>query len=183
MLEGVVEIGTAKNLKNDTYKIAGKTGTAQIAKSRFGYRTASGINYQASFAGYFPADNPKYSCIVVVNSPSNGVYYGNVVAGTVFKEIADKVYATSFDMHPRLKSVKQMVDIPFSKTGLKKDLDYVFDKLDIEVADNDLETEWISTEKKTTRSNTPTNRNRIAGSECSRHGAQRRHIPSRKRRA
>ena len=46
--------------------------------------------------GYFPADNPLYSCIVVVNSPSNRVYYGNVVSGPVFKEIADKVYANSF---------------------------------------------------------------------------------------
>lgn len=151
MLEGVVENGTAKNLKNANYKIAGKTGTAQIAKSKHGYRTASGISYQASFAGYFPADNPKYSCIVVVNSPKNGIYYGNVVAGNVFKEIADKVYATSFDMHPRLKPVKEMVDIPFSKTGLRKDLDYVFNKLDIEVADNDVESEWISTEKKDNR--------------------------------
>jgi len=95
MLEGVVENGTAKNLKNNRYKIAGKTGTAQIAKQGTGYRTEAKISYQASFCGYFPADNPKYSCIVVVNAPSNGVYYGNLVAGPVFKEIADKVYATT----------------------------------------------------------------------------------------
>ncbi|HOT16852.1 MAG TPA: penicillin-binding protein [Bacteroidales bacterium] len=96
LLEGVVEDGTAKNLKNSNYKIAGKTGTAQIANARHGYRSGSGISYQASFVGYFPADNPLYSCIVVVNSPSNRVYYGNVVSGPVFKEIADKVYANSF---------------------------------------------------------------------------------------
>ena len=101
LLEGVVENGTAKNLKNSNYKIAGKTGTAQIANAKHGYRSGARISYQASFVGYFPADNPLYSCIVVVNAPSNWVYYGNVVSGPVFKEIADKVYATSFyrDLH------------------------------------------------------------------------------------
>jgi cell division protein FtsI (penicillin-binding protein 3) len=101
LLEGVVENGTAKNLKNSNYKIAGKTGTAQIANAKHGYRTGSRISYQASFVGYFPADDPMYSCIVVVNAPSNWVYYGNVVSGPVFKEIADKVYAGNFyrDLH------------------------------------------------------------------------------------
>jgi cell division protein FtsI (penicillin-binding protein 3) len=96
LLVGVVENGTAKNLKNSNYRIAGKTGTAQIANAKHGYRSGSRISYQASFVGYFPADNPLYSCIVVVSAPSNWVYYGNVVSGPVFKEIADKVYATSF---------------------------------------------------------------------------------------
>ena len=96
LLEGVVENGTAKNLKNSNYKIAGKTGTAQIANAKYGYRSGERISYQASFVGYFPADDPLYSCIVVVNAPSNYVYYGNVVAGPVFKEISDKVYASSF---------------------------------------------------------------------------------------
>jgi cell division protein FtsI (penicillin-binding protein 3) len=101
LLEGVVENGTAKNLKNSNYRIAGKTGTAQIANAKHGYRTGSRISYQASFVGYFPADDPLYSCIVVVNAPSNWVYYGNVVSGPVFKEIADKVYAGNFyrDLH------------------------------------------------------------------------------------
>ncbi|HRS44366.1 MAG TPA: penicillin-binding protein 2, partial [Tenuifilum sp.] len=80
VLEGVVESGTATNLKNPRYKIAGKTGTAQIAKGRKGYKSGGRVSYQASFVGYFPAEDPKYSCIVVVNSPSNSVYYGNVVA-------------------------------------------------------------------------------------------------------
>jgi cell division protein FtsI (penicillin-binding protein 3) len=96
LLEGVVENGTAMNLKNSNYKIAGKTGTAQIANAKHGYRSGSRISYQASFVGYFPADDPLYSCIVVVNAPSNWVYYGNVVSGPVFKEVADKVYASSF---------------------------------------------------------------------------------------
>ncbi|MBN2520711.1 MAG: penicillin-binding protein 2, partial [Bacteroidales bacterium] len=99
LLEGVVENGTAQNLKNPNYKIAGKTGTAQIANKKYGYNHDKGVSYQASFVGYFPADNPKYSCIVVVNSPSRYIYYGNIVAGPVFKEIADKVYATSPELN------------------------------------------------------------------------------------
>jgi cell division protein FtsI (penicillin-binding protein 3) len=96
LLEGVVERGTAKNLRDSNYRIAGKTGTAQIANAKHGYRSGPRISYQASFVGYFPANDPLYSCIVVVNAPSNWVYYGNVVSGPVFKEIADKVYATNF---------------------------------------------------------------------------------------
>ena len=96
MMEGVVERGTAMNLRNTEYKIAGKTGTAQIANANTGYRSGTRMLYQASFVGYFPAENPLYSIIVVVNAPSNGVYYGNIVAGTVFREISDKIYATRF---------------------------------------------------------------------------------------
>lgn len=91
LLEGVVQKGTATNLKNSVFKIAGKTGTAQIAQNNKGYNKS---NYKASFVGYFPAENPKYSCIVVINNPTKGVYYGGSIAGPVFKEIADKVYAT-----------------------------------------------------------------------------------------
>jgi cell division protein FtsI (penicillin-binding protein 3) len=102
LLEGVVKNGTAKNLHTNTYAIAGKTGTAQIANEKYGYKSGGKVSYQASFVGYFPAENPVYSCIVVVNAPSNSVYYGNQVAGPVFKEIADKVYATGFFKEPEL---------------------------------------------------------------------------------
>lgn len=146
MLAGVVDSGTARNLRDSVLHIAGKTGTAQIAKGKQGYRIA--LSYQASFVGYFPADNPKYSCIVVVNSPSNSVYYGNVVAGPVFKEIADKVYATSVNWHPIIKSERHpKVDIPYSKTGDRKELDIVMDKLNIPVEDNS-KSNWVTTNKK-----------------------------------
>jgi cell division protein FtsI (penicillin-binding protein 3) len=147
MLEGVVEHGTAMNLKNSIYKIAGKTGTAQLANRNQGYRGKNGISYQASFVGYYPADNPLYSCIVVVNAPSTGVYYGNVVAGSVFKEIADRVYANNMDLQPTLKSDGKFVDLPSSKTGLKKELDYVLDELDIKVKDDNIKSDWVSTTK------------------------------------
>lgn len=145
MLSGVVDSGTAKNLRDSVLRIAGKTGTAQIAKGKSGYDK---VSYQASFVGYFPAEEPKYSCIVVVNSPSNSVYYGNVVAGPVFKEIADKVYATSLNWHPIIKPERHpKVDIPFSKTGNRKELDIVMDKLRIPV-EGGSKTQWVSTNRK-----------------------------------
>jgi cell division protein FtsI (penicillin-binding protein 3) len=92
LLALVVEKGTGKNLQGKQYKAAGKTGTALIADNSAGYKGK--IKYRASFAGYFPADAPRYSVIVVVANPTQGVYYGGTVAGPVFKEIADKVYAS-----------------------------------------------------------------------------------------
>ncbi len=145
MMEGVVENGTATNLKNPNYKIAGKTGTAQIARDKYGYKTGAKISYQASFVGYFPAENPLYSCIVVVNSPSNGVYYGNVVAGTVFKEISDKVYATRFfrDYKPENKDdIKPSA--PDAGNGYRADINQVLKNLDVRyrrTADDD----WVAT--------------------------------------
>lgn len=151
MLEGVVERGTGRNLKNENYKIAGKTGTAQIANKESGYSDKSRITYQASFAGYFPADNPKYSCIVVVNAPSRNVYYGNLVAGPVFKEIADKVYATNFDMHEGLNyasdEITSDIKIPYTKNSYKDELKYALTDLGIEVDDKNANSEWVFTTK------------------------------------
>ena len=145
LLVGVVENGTARNIKNKNYKIAGKTGTAQIAVNGK-YRGADGVRYQASFAGYFPADRPKYSCIVVVNGPSNNVYYGNVVAGKVFKDIADRVYATGFDMmDEHAVEVPDKGVLPYSKGGKKEDLIAVFDELNVTIEGVGVESSWIST--------------------------------------
>ena len=151
MLEGVVERGTAKNIRNNNYKIAGKTGTAQIANKESGYSDKSRISYQASFAGYFPADNPKYSGIVVVNAPSRNVYYGNLVAGPVFKEIADKVYATNFEMHESLNlatnETTNEVKIPYTKNSYKDELKFALTDLGINVNDEDIVSDWVLTTK------------------------------------
>ena len=92
-LEGVCVEGTAKNVfKNAYYKTAGKTGTALVANGNRGY--ADHI-YQSSFVGYFPADFPKYSCIVVIkNKPFAKKFLGASVAGPVFREVADKLLST-----------------------------------------------------------------------------------------
>ena len=145
MMEGVVERGTATNLRNPNYKIAGKTGTAQIARNKYGYKTGSAVSYSASFVGYFPAENPLYSCIVVVNSPSNGVYFGNVVAGTVFKEISDKVYATRFfrDFKPEKKEdIKPSA--PEAGNGYRADINEVLKNLDVNYRRTSDE-DWVAT--------------------------------------
>lgn len=92
-LEGVCINGTAKGLfKNSLYKVAGKTGTALVANGNKGY--ADKI-YQSSFAGYFPADNPQYTIVVIIkNKPHAYPFYGASVAGPVFKEISDRLYST-----------------------------------------------------------------------------------------
>lgn len=90
LLLGVTQNGTAKALSKLSFSVAGKTGTAQISTGG-GYNKK---NYSATFVGYFPADNPKYTCIVMVSNPSSGSYYGASVALPVFKEVAEKVYAT-----------------------------------------------------------------------------------------
>jgi cell division protein FtsI (penicillin-binding protein 3) len=145
MMEGVVEHGTATNLKNANYKIAGKTGTAQIAKGKSGYKQGLRMSYQASFVGYFPAENPKYSCIVVVNSPSNGVYYGNIVAGSVFKEISDKVYATRFfrDYSPESKEdIKPIA--PEAGNGYRADINEVLRNMRVRY-NRTSDEDWVAT--------------------------------------
>jgi cell division protein FtsI (penicillin-binding protein 3) len=149
MLEGVVENGTAMNLKNENFQIAGKTGTAQIANEKYGYKVNSKISYQASFVGYFPAEKPEYSCIVVVNSPSSAVYYGNLVAGPVFREIANKVYTTRLDMHEAVNHGRSdLAEIPYSKNGNKEELNTVLDYLDIPSTPGSVESNWVATTRK-----------------------------------
>lgn len=88
MMEGVVEKGTGKAVRSPDYKVAGKTGTAwKIINGRYVKK------YITSFVGYFPADKPKYSCIVLIDSPSEGRIYGGDVAAPVFRELADKAFA------------------------------------------------------------------------------------------
>ncbi len=98
-LEAVVESGTARAIYDSTYKIAGKTGTAQVSEK--GVKN----KYNASFVGYFPADKPKYSCIVVINKPSGRSYYGSQVSAPLFKEIADQVYTMDLDNNSQNNSI------------------------------------------------------------------------------
>jgi cell division protein FtsI (penicillin-binding protein 3) len=103
MLEGVVNNGLAKHIKSDLYPIAGKTGTAR--KLINGIYT-EGKNY-TSFAGYFPADKPKYSCIVIIDNPKSSgadyTRYAGSVAAPVFKEVADRIYAYDVDIQKPVK--------------------------------------------------------------------------------
>ncbi|WP_185857541.1 penicillin-binding protein [Blattabacterium cuenoti] len=87
MLEGVVKNGTAKKYYNPEYPYAGKTGTTQLNY----WMKGKPLSYNSSFVGYFPAKNPKYSCIVVISKPEKG-YYGIEVAVPVFDKIAKSIY-------------------------------------------------------------------------------------------
>ena len=90
LMKNVVERGTATNIKSDYISMAGKTGTCQ---KNYG-KGKDKKEYISSFVGYFPADEPKYSCIVVIHEPKKDIgFYGNIVAGPVFKKIAHKIHS------------------------------------------------------------------------------------------
>lgn len=137
LLEGVVESGTAKKLKSDVYNFAGKTGTAQVNYSR---RKAGGLKHQASFAGYFPAKNPVYTCIVVVDNPKEGSFYGGAVAGPIFREIADKAYASKINMQPpmnnEIKPGWRTYALPDLDVGQKDEISFILGELEIPFSDN-----------------------------------------------
>lgn len=126
MLEGVVERGTANNINDTYYKIAGKTGTAQkLIDGKYSKR------YYTSFAGYFPADQPKYSAIVVIDNPKGYRQYGSDVAAPVFKEIADKIYSKDLEMHKsydRSPFLPQGV-FPVVQAGNRDDLQFILNTL------------------------------------------------------
>lgn len=125
MLEGVMIEGTGKRLRSPLYTSAGKTGTAQMNDGARGYGAR---RYQSSFAGYFPAENPKYSMIVVIRNPRKG-YYGGAIAGPVFKELADMVYANDLSLHGTLASRKVNVSgakVPLTLNGSKEASEAVY---------------------------------------------------------
>jgi cell division protein FtsI (penicillin-binding protein 3) len=90
-MEGVVLRGTAHALQTEQYTFAGKTGTSLVADKGITYADKM---YQSSFAGYFPADNPQYTIVVVIRNRAHAPrFYGGVVAAPVFREVADRLYA------------------------------------------------------------------------------------------
>ncbi|MES2278044.1 MAG: penicillin-binding transpeptidase domain-containing protein [Bacteroidota bacterium] len=132
MLEGVVLEGTGKKvIKNNLYSVAGKTGTAQIAQGAGGYGEKNA--HQASFCGYFPADKPKYSMIVVISNPRVGSHLAAWVAGPVFRKIADRVYASDLTMnHPAAQlHLVGNTQPPKFKDGDYKALKEVYTKLGV----------------------------------------------------
>lgn len=141
LLEGVVENGTAKNIKGTHYRIAGKTGTAQILEN--GRYTKK---YITSFVGYFPAHAPKYSAMVLIKNPRGWYQYGSNVAAPVFKEIADNIYARDINLHEPM-SIKKYVKtdvLPVIKGGNQQELTFLCNELGI--SNHALtEEEWVRT--------------------------------------
>lgn len=130
-LEGVMIRGTGKQLKSSLFTIAGKTGTAQL-NGESGYRDQKIRSYQASFVGYFPAKKPIYSCIVVIAKPQKA-YYGAAVSGTVFAEIANKIYASALQYHRAVNDPRNPIenDVPVLKVGKRQDLSYLLKNLKV----------------------------------------------------
>jgi cell division protein FtsI (penicillin-binding protein 3) len=144
LLEGVCENGTAKNIKSPVFKIAGKTGTAQVAMNNNGYNKE---NYKASFVGYYPAENPQYSCIVVIVNPSKGLYYGGSVAAPVFLDIAQKVYATNPTLHREKNDSIQIRTTPKNLVGNLNDLKQICTVLGLNSNSNKIQDEWVKSSR------------------------------------
>jgi cell division protein FtsI (penicillin-binding protein 3) len=131
LLRGVVDNGTAGNIASKTYAIAGKTGTAQkLENGRYTQK------YYTSFVGYFPANQPKYSAIVIIDSPKGFNAYGGDVCAPVFKEIADKIYAqdTNLQLKEKQKNTVQKVnnrEFPYIKAGKADELQMICNSMGI----------------------------------------------------
>jgi cell division protein FtsI (penicillin-binding protein 3) len=125
----VVDNGTAKSIRNKNYKIAGKTGTTLLAYGN--KEEKKNKQYQASFVGFFPAKNPKYSCIVVINNPKENGFYGGNVAAPIFKEISDKIYASDILLHKPIDNQDIINDVPRLNQGKTKDANDILTALSI----------------------------------------------------
>ncbi len=137
LLEGVVLNGTAKRYQTNRYTFAGKTGTAQINYKRSNGKTTVG-GYQSSFVGYFPTEDPVYSCIVVIYKPKNGRYYGSDVALPVFRSIADKIFTLKPDLFERFEEETWVQSAKATKgnIGAQSDFKYLFDAIDVDYEPN-----------------------------------------------
>lgn len=125
-LEAVVEYGTGKAAQSKFLKIAGKTGTAQV-----GYGKGKPVKHQVSFCGYFPADEPLYSCIVMIYDPHKGAASGGAMSGVVFKDIAEQVYARKVQLAPKEVVKKELIvsEFPNVKNGNKEATKVLLDDL------------------------------------------------------
>ncbi len=133
LLRGVVERGTARKIKSDLVRLAGKTGTSQKLNDRGRYTK----KYKASFAGYFPANAPKYSCIVVIDEPQGADQYGGDVSAPVFKQIAEKLFSMDLDIQstevPKREAPLYLTNLPSKQVGFVDDYMKVCQALGISV--------------------------------------------------
>tara|TARA_B100000683_G_scaffold277879_1_gene339980 strand:+ start:4083 stop:6170 length:2088 start_codon:yes stop_codon:yes gene_type:complete len=131
LLNGVVEHGTARRpFRGSLYKVAGKTGTAKINYAKNGKNK---VEYRSSFAGYFPADHPRYSCIVVVTNPRENGFYGGSTAAPVFRKISDRVYALDKELRTELIAQEKNIKIK-AKNGLESEIITVAKKLNVKTS-------------------------------------------------
>ncbi len=141
MLEGVVERGTARRFRHGFYQIAGKSGTAnKVVNGQYTNDT------YASFVGYFPAQSPQYSCIVVIDSPQGYAWHFGTSVATVVKDIADKIAAkdlTTQGFIPTESSTSLPGVFPMIKAGYQSDLSQLCDVLGIPAYDQKPGSAWV----------------------------------------
>lgn len=151
MLVDVVQHGTAhgrKAVSSDYVQIAGKTGTAQIHQGKAGYK-GNIVRHRVSFCGYFPAENPKYSGIVVISAPRIGYPSGGTMPGAVLRTVAEELYARGFlpgeNTLPRDSVFAQM---PAVKKGSLDETLYLCKRLSLPYVapepDDEAGDEWVS---------------------------------------
>ena len=140
-MEYVVTEGTGKPaFKNMPFAVAGKTGTAHVADGKIKYD--DGI-YQATFVGYFPAEQPKYTCIVLIRTkPHAFLHYGGQLAAPVFRDIATKLYAMYVDKNNSslYSAIKDSTNYFYA--GSTQDIKNVYNKLNVGYADSSLQNTW-----------------------------------------
>jgi len=127
-LEGVVTNGTAQQMQSKYYSFAGKTGTTQV-----NYTDRQNMTYQSSFVGYFPADNPKYTCLVMIYDPQQNGFYGATVAGPVFRDIADRCFSSDLKLANPFevaKSKSHRIKLPLEHKLNKSDWEFFIDRYD-----------------------------------------------------
>jgi cell division protein FtsI (penicillin-binding protein 3) len=145
MLDSVVNHpqGTGKPAHSDLVRISGKTGTAQISQGAAGYK-AGGLSHQVSFCGYFPSNEPKYSCIVVIRKPRNGAASGGFMCGAVFKKIAEEIFVQNIIYDPAIAEGDSVrPKNPRVKNGLSEYSKYAMNKLNVDYADS-LNGKWMT---------------------------------------
>lgn len=134
-MRAVVTEGTAKLIFKDVpYNVAGKTGTAHVADGKYGYD--DGV-YQASFVGYFPAEKPQYTCIVVIKTkPYAPLHYGGQLAAPVFKEIADRLYSMFVKSNMQYATATPNDSINYIYAGAMKDIKQIMQAVGISYKDS-----------------------------------------------
>ena len=132
ILEKVVSIGLGKPAGSEQFHVSGKTGTAQVSQGAGGYKSGT-MHYLVSFCGYFPSENPKYSCIVAIQK-SGLPASGGLMAGSVFSKIAERVYAKHLALNILEAKDSTSVLIPNVKNGDIAAAQYILDAIDIETS-------------------------------------------------
>ncbi len=142
-LEGVCINGTANKLfAGSLYKVAGKTGTSLVADGKVTY---ADNQFQSSFIGYFPADNPQYTiAVVIINKPNIKNHYGSTVAGPVFKEISDRLYSTYIQNKLELPTTVKVKDTQsFEFAASKAALKTIGKQLSLKYTDSSTNSDWV----------------------------------------